>query len=131
MPKRSAATVTIVFDNTVLSNFAVVDRISLLEQRYRDKACTTLMVVEEVEKGLHAGYEHLLSVEQALSPPHATGWLHVFPLESDEEQAQYIELSSSLGPGEAACLAVTIARGLALATDDLAARRRADSETSG
>jgi predicted nucleic acid-binding protein len=37
----------------------------------------------------------------------------------------YVELSSSLGLGEASCLSVAISRGFVLATDDLAARREA------
>ena len=128
-PEASEARLSFVFDATVLSNFAAVGRIPLLEQLYRDQACTTLMVVEEIQTGLRAGYEHLQSVEEVLTPPHPTGWLRVLALESAEEQALYIELSSSLGPGEASCLAVAIVRGLTLATDDLAARRRATERT--
>ncbi|MFQ5595324.1 MAG: hypothetical protein ACE5HA_14350 [Anaerolineae bacterium] len=124
-PETPKARPSIVFDNTVLSNFAAVDQIPRLEKLYQDQACTTLMVVQEVQNGLHAGYQHLQSVEEVLNPPHPTGWLHVLALESAEEQDLYIELSSSLGPGEAACLAVAITHGLTLATDDLAVRRRA------
>lgn len=125
MPETPEVPLSLVFDNTVLSNFAAGDRISLLEQLYRGRAYTTLMVVDEIQNGLHAGYQHLQSVEEVLNPPHPTGWLHVLPLESAAEQASYIELTTSLGAGEASCLAVAIAHGLVLATDDLAARRAA------
>ncbi|MBS1252394.1 MAG: hypothetical protein MAG451_01433 [Anaerolineales bacterium] len=124
-PETPQAQLSIIFDNTVLSNFAAADKVPLLEQIYRDHACTTLMVVDEIQDGLDAGYQHLKTVAEVLNPPHSTGWLSVLPLESSQEQALYIELSSSLGAGEASCLAAAIAHGLALATDDLAARRRA------
>jgi len=128
MPKTrkvSGARLVLVFDNTVLSNFAAVERISLLKEFYWEHAFTTLMVVDEIQRGLHAGYQHLQSVEEVLNPPHPTGWLRILPLESVEEQALYIELITTLGAGEASCLAVASAHGFVLATDDLAARRAA------
>ena len=125
-PEAPEARSSIIFDNTVLSNFAAVDRVSLLEQLYRGRAYTTLMVVDEIQSGLHAGYQHLQSAEEVLNPPHPAGWLYVLPLESAEEQALYIEMAVSLGAGEASCLALAIARGFVLATDDLAARRTAN-----
>lgn len=67
----------------------------------------------------------LQSIEEALTPLRATGWLAVLALEPHEEQALYIELSSFLGPGEASCLAIASPRRWVLATDDLAARRQA------
>jgi predicted nucleic acid-binding protein len=124
-PEASGARLPLVFDNTVLSNFAAVDRISLLEQLYRGRAYTTLMVVDEIQDGLQAGYQYLQSVEEVLSAPHPAGWLQVLSLDSAEEQALYIELTASLSAGEASCLAVAIARGFVFATDDLAARRAA------
>jgi predicted nucleic acid-binding protein len=128
MPKTREvpeARLVLVFDNTVLSNFAVVDRISLLEVLYSGNAFTTLMVADEIQRGLYAGYQHLQSVQEVLNPPHPTGWLRILPLESAEEQALYIELITSFGAGEASCLAVASTRGFVLATDDLAARRAA------
>lgn len=124
-PEASEARALLVLDTTVLSNFAVVGQIPLLERLYGNQACTTLMVVEEIQRGLNAGYEHLQSAVEALTPLWATGWLPVFALESAEEQALYVELSPALGAGEASCLAVAIRRGLTLASDDLAARKMA------
>lgn len=98
-PEHSEARPSIVFDTTVLSNFAVIDQIPLLEKLYRDRAYTTLMVVEEIESGLLAGYGHLRSVKEVLTPPQPAGWLRVLTLESVEEQILYIEFSSSLGTG--------------------------------
>jgi predicted nucleic acid-binding protein len=61
-PEISEGPFTLVIDNTVLSNFAAIDRISLLERLYRDKACTTLMIVEEVQRGLEGGYKYSYSL---------------------------------------------------------------------
>lgn len=114
-----------VFDTTVLSNFALVGQAVLLEKLYRGRAFTTLMVVDEIRRGIEAGYVHLRdSLEQlvAISP---RGWLQLLPLDRADEQRLYTELSGQLGPGEASCLALAIARGFNLVTDDLAARHLA------
>jgi predicted nucleic acid-binding protein len=84
------------------------------------------MVVEEIQRGLQAGYAYLAAVRDCLVPMTTGGWLPVQALESREEQVLYADLSASLGAGEASCLAVSVARSLTLATDDLAARRIAN-----
>jgi predicted nucleic acid-binding protein len=118
-----ASQFSIVFDTTVLSNFSAVGELALLEKLYGKTAASTLMVVAEIEEGLAAGYEHLRSVRAASLDP--KGWLSVLTLETPRAQALYIELTSSLGAGEAFCLALAYTRDLILATDDLAARRKA------
>ncbi len=114
-----------VLDTTLLSNFAIVEQISLLETLYRGKACTTLMVADELHHGLYAGYHQLQSVEEILTPLHPSGWLPVLSLELAEEKKLYTQLSPPLASGEASCLAIAVARGLVLGSDDLAARRMA------
>lgn len=114
-----------IFDATVLSNFAAIDQVVLLEKLYRDRAWTTLMVGDEIQRGLDAGYQYLQVVEQQLTTINPTGWLKVLTPEKPDERKLYMELSRSLGPGEASCLALAISRGLTLATDDLTARRLA------
>jgi predicted nucleic acid-binding protein len=114
-----------VFDTTLLSNFAIVEQVGLLETLYRDIACTTLMVVEELQQGLYAGYHQLQSVEQILTPFHTAGWLPVLSLERAEEKRLYAQLSPPLASGEASCLAIAITREFVLGSDDLAARRMA------
>jgi len=54
-----------------------------------------------------------------------SGWLPVVSLESATEQELYLDLTVTLDPGEAACLALAVVRKLTLASDDLAARRQA------
>ncbi len=115
--------VQIVFDTSVLSNFAVCGQVHLLEHLYKGGAYTTLMVVDEIERGIDAGYEYLGCIKAILAPVQTTGWLNVLSLESADEQRLYIELYSYVDAGEASCLAVAISQGFSLATDDLAARR--------
>lgn len=125
MPEAAQSAGWIVFDNTVLSNFALADQLSILESLYRGRACTTLMVVEEIWRGIEAGYTNLLPLESILHPLSPSGWMDIFELTSDREQTLFIDLLSTLDSGEAACLALAVERGLILASDDLAVRRAA------
>jgi predicted nucleic acid-binding protein len=125
MPDVTVVRPSLIFDTTVLSNFAAVGQIPLLEPLYRGNACTTLMVLEEILRGLDAGYEYLRSARDAMVSPSPAGWLPILAIETAEEQALYGELSPALGAGEASCVAAAITRGLTLASDDLAARRMA------
>lgn len=125
MPEGGAEGLKFVFDTTLLSNFAIVEQVTLLETLYQGMACTTLMVVEELHQGLYAGYCKLQSVEQILTPLHSTGWLPVLSLELAEEKKLYTQLSPPLASGEASCLALALVRGFVFGSDDLAARRMA------
>jgi predicted nucleic acid-binding protein len=121
-PETAATQATIIFDATILSNFARIGQTSWLERVYASRACTTLMVAEEIRQGVEAGYRALDSIERALRP---AGWLPVVGPETTEEQILYLDLLSSLGSGEASCLAIAKMRDMVLATDDRAARQKA------
>lgn len=125
MPDVILVRPSLIFDTTVLSNFAAAGQVPLLERIYRGKACTTVMVLEEILRGLNAGYEYLCSARDAMVLPSPAGWLPILAMETAEEQALYGELSPALGAGEASCVAAAITRHLTLASDDLAARRTA------
>ena len=125
MPEPVPGRLRLVLDTTVLSNFAMIGQVSLLELLYHQQACTAFMVAEEIQRGLASGYTQLQVALDALSPMQPTGWLPVVPLESAPEQELYLDLTATLDPGEAACLALAVARKLTLASDDLAARRQA------
>lgn len=112
----------IVFDATVLSNFARIGQFHQLERLYAGRAWTTLMVVEEIHRGIEAGYSGLEIVRRSLAP---TGWVPVTAPETPEEQALYVDLLVALGSGEASCIATGRLRNLVVATDDRAARRAA------
>ena len=53
-----------IFNTTALSNFAAVGRLDLLETRYRGAAHITVEVVDELRKGVNAGYTALEPVLQ-------------------------------------------------------------------
>lgn len=114
-----------IFDATVLSNFAVVDRLDLLETRYRSRAFTTIEVSDELRKGIKAGYAHLEPTLQQIERINPDGWLRILNPESHDEHRLRLEFDQSLDSGEASCLTLASSRGLILATDDLAARRLA------
>ncbi len=112
----------IVLDATVLSNFARIGQFHQLERLYAGRAWTTLMVVEEIHRGIEMGYSGLEIVRRSLAP---TGWVPVTAPETPEEQSLYVDLLVTLGSGEASCIATGRLRNLAVATDDRAARRAA------
>ncbi len=114
-----------IFDTTVLSNFALAGRTYLLERRYRGIAFTTVEVVNELRRGVKAGYAYLESTLRRIESFDPGGWLRVLIPESAAEHHVRAEFDEVLGPGEASCLALAISRGLTFATDDLAARRLA------
>jgi predicted nucleic acid-binding protein len=124
-PEPPPTDLRLILDTTVLSNFALVGQIALLQRLYTGQAGTTLAVADEIRRGLSSGYEYLRAAEEALLPLSSTGWLSVLTPVSPEEQRLFVELGASLAPGEASCLALAIARGLTLASDDRAARQRA------
>jgi predicted nucleic acid-binding protein len=114
-----------IFDATVISNFAAVERLDLLEKRYRGRAFTTIEVGDELRKGAQAGYAHLEPAVQQIEAVSPDGWLRILSPESSRERRLRLDFDHSLDAGEASCLALALSRGLILATDDLAARRLA------
>lgn len=95
-PETTATGAPIVFDATVLSNFARIGPFQWLEQIYAGRGWTTLMVVEEIHRGVEAGYSGLETVEHALTP---TGWLAVTAADTAEEQSLYTSLLALVGIG--------------------------------
>ena len=120
MPELSKS--GMVFDATVLSNFARIEQFHRLEPLYSKRGATTLMVVEEVQRGIEAGYSRLEVISRSLAP---VGWLAVVTPETADERSLYVNLLATLGAGEASCLAVGRMRNLVVATDDRAARFKA------
>jgi predicted nucleic acid-binding protein len=118
-----STTPEIIFDTTVLSNFAAVDQIALLSLRYRSSACTTLAVVEELQRGVESGYHYLHRALSIVSLFDADGWLAVRTIDAAAEQLLYARLRTDLHAGEASCLAAAKYHALVLASDDLAARK--------
>jgi hypothetical protein len=106
--------VNILLDNTVLSNFAVVQRPDLLRAAFGDVLATT----KEVSEELTAGIEH------ARLPAVDWSWLPVWNLQETEED-YYQQFLRTLNAGEASCLAMALVRGCRVLTDDRDARELA------
>jgi predicted nucleic acid-binding protein len=113
----------IVCNTTILSNFASVGQWELLQRVFQGREVyTTAFVLDEVSAGVEAGYAYLAPVEKTLIEKGA--WITILPLTLTELEL-YCDLRLHLGPGEASCLSIALNRGYVLATDDLAARKRA------
>ena len=104
----------ILLDNTVLSNFALVNRTDLVLRLWAAAACTTSAALLEYEAGAAGG----------ILPPAAWASLSVVALTA-EETAFAAHLPPRLGAGERTGLAVAVHRQGLLATDDLDARHAA------
>lgn len=103
---------TVLLDNTVLSNFSAVQRSDLVRLAFAEDVVTTAHVLEEIQAGEIIGK----------IPACDWGWLESVAL-IPVEQEHFLSLVGHLGRGEASCLAVAVQRGYRLATDDRDARR--------
>jgi predicted nucleic acid-binding protein len=112
----------ILADTTVLNNFAQVGQPDLLRKIFTDLSAPT-EVREELAEGERRG----------LVPIYDWSWLAAIE-PTAAEQLHVSELKHSVGAGEAACIAILVARGGLLLTDDGPARHLATAlgiEVSG
>ena len=103
---------TVLLDNTVLSNFSSVRRPDLVRDALGDPVGTTEQAYQELVDGVASGKV----------PACDWRWLEIIAL-ADSERAQYEALCEHLGSGEASCLAAAQRRAYRVATDDRDARR--------
>ena len=104
----------IVLDNTILTNFALVNRADWVIDVLGADAWTTTTVMAEYEAGANGG-----------TLP-AKAWRSLIVVElADEEAALTRRLPPRLGAGERSCLALALNRQAIFASDDLHARRLA------
>ena len=103
----------ILIDNTVLSNFSLVENLLLLEEFCQGKGASTGHVFTEFQHGIDEGIFHKASLE----------WLKKVEIENRKEELLFKNLRNKLGAGEASSLAIAICRKYALLTDDMAARK--------
>ena len=101
-------------DNTVMSNFAVVERPDLLRIAFDDQLATSRQAFDELTAG----------VRRSKLPDLDWSWLSIWRLQA-EETLRYNQLLSTLNEGEAACLAMALHRGCQVVTDDRDARELA------
>ena len=105
----------VVADNTVLSNFALIEREDILAKLFED----TLFTTEEVFKGLKRGEQ------RNVLPERIWQWIKVLKIESSKEEFLFRLFTESLGKGESSCLSIAISRDLKVLTDDKDARKLA------
>jgi predicted nucleic acid-binding protein len=102
----------IVLDNTVLSNFALVQHPEYIRQAFCEPAGTTEQVLDELARG----------VELGRLPECSWEWLERIRMTATEV-SQFTQLRQQLDEGEASCLAVATQRQWKVATDDKDARK--------
>lgn len=111
MDEHVAGAAYILLNNTVLSNFAKMGRMDLLETAVRGRAATTEAVLQEFNEGVTLGHLPVVSLD----------WLPVLAMSAEEETT--FELTHlRLGAGEASCLALAQHRNMRFAADDGDAR---------
>lgn len=101
-------------DNTVLSNFALIEEPNLLQEILGKNAATTSQVMDEFLTGVKKGRVPATNWE----------WLSILEL-SEPEQPLYEQLLQQLNAGEASCLAIATQRQGRILTDDRDARKLA------
>ena len=103
---------TILLDNTILSNFSTLRRPALVREAFIEEVVTTEHVSREMQVGVTIGK----------IPPCDWKWLKNVAL-TPPEMVRFRKLTARLGQGEASCLAVAVERKYKLATDDKDARQ--------
>ncbi len=111
----------IIFDTTVISNFAKAGELTLLRSLYPDNASCSGFVATEVLRGFQQGHADLEALVQLL----AIGWPRQEELHSMIERQLFASISISLGDGESSCIALAAQRGYLFACDDRLARSEA------
>ena len=105
---------TVLLDNTVLSNFSTIRRPDLIRAALVEQVGTTEQAFQEMLDGITLGKIPVCDWD----------WLDRVAIAHDERM-QFETFHEHLGEGEASCLAVAKMRGYKLATDDRDARRLA------
>lgn len=105
---------TVVLDNTVLSNSSIVRRPDLVRAAFVEQVRAKEQAFQEMQDGVAIGR----------IPACDWDWLACVTL-TPVEQVQFETFREHMGAGEASCLAVARERGYRLATDDKDARRLA------
>jgi len=105
---------TVLLDNTVLSNFSIIRHPDLVRSAFVEQVGTTEQAFQEMQAGVAVGK----------IPACNWDWLARIIL-TPAEQVQFKTFHEHMGGGEASCLAGARERGYRLATDDRDARRLA------
>lgn len=87
----------IIFDNCVLSNFALVNNLDIIRLLYKRKVYVTNFVLAKNLKGIHSGYDALKFARKSVTK----GWINTITIQTEKETSLFETLSISLGLGEA------------------------------
>ena len=102
----------ILIDNTVLSNFLLIQHPKAIQHAFHEQVCTTKEVFEELTAGMALGR----------LPQYSWEWLKLIQM-TEIEIFQFTQLRRQLDKGEASCLAMAAQRKWKIATDDKDARK--------
>jgi predicted nucleic acid-binding protein len=118
---------SIISNTTVLSNFAAINQLPLLQQLH-PRLYVPTAVYDEIRRGLDEGYAFSQSILNQIYPFHDHGWIHLTSATGENELRYLGQLPPKIHAGEAECLAIAKERGWLLLTDDRAARKIARAE---
>ena len=107
----------ILINTTVLSNFALARAMPRLMEFCSGQALATEQVLAELAQG----------VQRGIVPATSLHWLRRAKLRGPRERALFVQMCTQLGVGEASCLAIAMRRGYGFLTDDMKARRVAQT----
>ncbi len=74
----------VISNTTVISNFAAIERIELLNRRFK-KLYISEQVFEEIQAGLLQGYSFYAELDKQIFPFSENGWLHLTSLNEADE----------------------------------------------
>jgi predicted nucleic acid-binding protein len=111
-------------NTTLLSNFAAVGRLDLL-QRLFGQIWITTEIYDELLQGLQEGYDFYTGIDQHIHPLASQGWIQLVSMADEQELRAFRSLAAQLDTGEASCLAIARHRGWAFLSDDKRARKQA------
>jgi predicted nucleic acid-binding protein len=112
---------SVIANNTILSNLALVNRLDLLKS-VSEIIYLTLDVYKEIENGILCGHSYQMRTRTEIE---RKKWLFVTVLD-DSENIILSKLPDKLHSGEASCLAVSKNRRWTFLTDDGTARNCAN-----
>ncbi len=113
---------SIIFNTTVLSNFATIGQLDLLKQLY-GRITIPMAVYEEIQVGVEEGYTFCQELEAAIYPFNENGWIRLTNITNEAELQALAKLPRKIHQGESACLVISKQRGWLFLTDDRAARK--------
>ncbi len=116
----------ILVDNTVLSNFASIHRLDVL-QKVMHRVFITRQIYDEIIAGILAGYDFQQQVQAEVMKKTPEKWIYITDF-LDVEIPLYQELLITLGKGEASSIAIAKLRNWGFLTDDRKARQLAQEQ---